>query len=145
MIKRFEEFIKEGFMTRSLNRNKSGEERLENKLAIKDVCKFISEIISEHCKIPYSDSICTCDGNTLKAIGGETYQLHFKFKKWDFTYTISAPEDTTSIPESLIAVSTSISVGLQFHREITPAVKKILEHVSDELKTILKDKYLKND
>ena len=31
MLKNFEEFIKEGFMTRSLNRDKSGEERKENK------------------------------------------------------------------------------------------------------------------
>ena len=143
MIKKFNEFVEEGFMTRSLNRNNSGEERLENKLGIKEVCKFVSEIISKHLNIPYRDDICTCDGDAKKWVGGDGYQLHFNFKKWDFTYNVSAPENPSSIAEAIIAVSTSLSIGLTFHKELTKSVKKILEHVSDELKKILREKYIK--
>lgn len=141
MVKKFNEFIKEGFMTRSLNRNKSGEERLEDKLAIKEVCKLVSEIISEHLNIPYRDDICTFEGDVENS---NLYQIHFKFKKWDFSYDcVSKPEDPSSVAESIIAVSTSISIGIKYYKSITNTVKKILEHVSDELKKILREKYIK--
>ena len=40
MIKKFEEFVEEGFMTRTLDRNKSGEKRIENRFLKSDVEVF---------------------------------------------------------------------------------------------------------
>ena len=44
MIKKFNEFIEEGFMTRSLNRSKSTDKRIENKFTEEDLQEFYLKI-----------------------------------------------------------------------------------------------------
>ena len=140
MVKKFIDFIEEGMWSKTFDRARTGEERIEDKSVIKDVCKTISEIISEHLNIPYKDDICTFEGNVPNS---NVYQLHFKFKRWDFTYDCAAKiEDPLSIAETMIAVSTSISIGIKYYRNITNTVKKILEHVSNELMKIVRNKYI---
>ena len=50
MIKKFKEFINEGFMTRTLDRNKSGEERLGNRTPFGDYLKTVEWVDMGHPK-----------------------------------------------------------------------------------------------
>ena len=59
MVKKFNEFIEEGFMTRTLDRDKSGSKRLEDKTLLDEMCKFIGECMAKKMKISYSPELCT--------------------------------------------------------------------------------------
>ena len=143
MIKKFNEFIQEGFLSKTLSRVKNNEERLEDKSAIKEACKLISEIISNYLNIEYSDDICTCDENLIKFVGtAGGYKLHFKFKKQDFIFNVGAPEDVNNFAEIILSWSTSFNMGT-LYQKLSRSNEKVLEHVSDELMKIVKEKYLK--
>ena len=59
MIKKFQEFIEEGFLSKTLGRSKSGDVRLGDKEFIDVLCEFSSKVISEYLNKDFDKNICT--------------------------------------------------------------------------------------
>ena len=53
MIKKFQEFIEEGFLSKTINRSKSGELRKEDVSPIDAVCNLLSQILCKKFDIPF--------------------------------------------------------------------------------------------
>ena len=86
MIKKFQEFIEEGFLSKTISRSKSGEQRLGDKEYIDTLCEFSSKIISEYLGIDFDENICTYEfkeEETHKI----TYQIIFKIKNKVLSYS----------------------------------------------------------
>lgn len=60
MVLKFEDYIKEGFINKTLKRVRKGDDRTEDKHFAREMCKFISQFISDTYHIPYSDDLCVC-------------------------------------------------------------------------------------
>ena len=58
MIKKFEEYISEGFWKDSIKRTKSNKKRLEDMTMIDKLCDEICHIMSEYMGIEYSPDLC---------------------------------------------------------------------------------------
>ena len=87
MVKKFNEFIEEGFMTRTLDRDKSGEKRLENKTLLDEMCKFIGECMSKKMKIEYSSNLCTYEKNEDDFRHEESYIIRCNFEELASEYS----------------------------------------------------------
>ena len=85
MVKKFSEFIEEGFMTRSLDRSKSGEKRLEDKQEpVEYICDFLNRLLSRF----FEKSKSVCEWKEISTYNKESvrYLITIHFSKFDSKY-----------------------------------------------------------
>lgn len=83
----FNEYIKEGFLSKTLGRSNTGEKRLEDKTLLDDMCKFIGECMAKKMKIEYSPDLCTYERNEDDSYHEEAYYIRCNFEELASEYS----------------------------------------------------------
>lgn len=87
-ILNYDEYIKEGFLSKTINRSASGEKRKEDITLLDEMCKFIGECMAKKMKIEYSPKLCTFEKDEDSSNDDqEAYFIRCNFGELAFEYS----------------------------------------------------------
>lgn len=83
MILKFEDYIKEGFLSKTLSRANSGKKRLEDTHALDYICNLVIEFVQKRFDVKCSPNSCKyTELKTPKSSKSYKYQIDCDFTEW---------------------------------------------------------------